>query len=61
MPVFDLAVWLAILLSVASAALCVVYGLLHWNVDDGPAHPPIRESRVPPAGTDPVEPERSPG
>lgn len=37
----DFAVWLALLLSVASALLCVVYGLARWNVDDdstpGPA------------------------
>lgn len=30
----DFAVWLALLLSVASALLCVVYGLARWNVDD---------------------------
>jgi len=36
----DLAVWLAMLLSLASAVLCVVYGLSHWNADDDPPPTP---------------------
>lgn len=31
----DVAVWLAILLSLGSAALCAVYGLARRSVDDG--------------------------
>ena len=57
MPVFDLAVWLAILLSVASTALCVVYGLLRWNVDDDPADPPA-QPRAMAAGDGAAERER---
>lgn len=46
----DVAVWLAILLSLASAMLCVVYGLARWNADDdGPpesqAGPPDTSGR----------------
>ena len=29
----DLSVWLALLLSLASVILCVVYGLVRWNAD----------------------------
>ena len=40
----DLGVTLAFLATLASAALCVVYGLLHWDDDDTPlprpVHPP---------------------
>lgn len=40
----DLGVTLAFVLTLASAALCVVYGFLHWNDDDtplpAPVHPP---------------------
>lgn len=31
-------VWLAYVLSVASAAVCVVYGILTWNKGDEPPH-----------------------
>jgi hypothetical protein len=31
----------AFLLSVASAALCVVYGLLKWNEDEAPLPAPV--------------------
>jgi hypothetical protein len=36
----DLGVTLAALVTLASAALCVVYGLLHWNDDDTPLPAP---------------------
>ncbi len=40
----DLGVTLAFFATLGSAALCVVYGLLHWNDDDTPlprpVHPP---------------------
>jgi hypothetical protein len=40
----DLGVTLAFLVTLASAALCVIYGLLRWNQDDAPmpqaVHPP---------------------
>jgi len=37
----DLGVALALFLSVASAVLCVAYGLTHWNADDDrPDAPP---------------------
>lgn len=40
----DLAVALALVLSVGSAALCVAYGLARWNADDdreeAPPDPP---------------------
>ena len=36
----DLGVTLAFLVALASAALCVVYGLRHWNEDDTPLPPP---------------------
>ena len=29
-----IAVWLALVLSVASVILCVVYGMARWNADD---------------------------
>jgi hypothetical protein len=31
----DAGVTLAFLLTLASTALCVVYGILHWHDDDG--------------------------
>lgn len=34
----DLSVWLALLLSLAGAVLCVVYGLTRWNADDDTEH-----------------------
>ncbi|ACL63410.1 conserved hypothetical protein [Anaeromyxobacter dehalogenans 2CP-1] len=37
----DLGVTAAFVLTLASAALCVVYGLLHWNDDDAPLPPPV--------------------
>jgi hypothetical protein len=40
----DPGVILAFLVTLASAALCVIYGLLRWNHDDAPmpeaVHPP---------------------
>ena len=40
----DAGVTAAFLATIASAVLCVVYGLLHWNDDDAPLpapkHPP---------------------
>lgn len=33
----DFTVWPALVLSLASAILCVVYGLIRWNADDDPA------------------------
>ncbi len=40
----NLGVTLAFVCTLASTALCVVYGFLHWNDDDtplpGPVHPP---------------------
>jgi len=30
------AVWLAYVLSLASAVLCVVYGIVHWNKGEEP-------------------------
>ncbi len=39
----DAGVTAAFLFSIATAALCVVYGFVHWNDDDapmpGPVHP----------------------
>jgi hypothetical protein len=37
----DLGVAAAFAASLASAALCVVYGLLHWNDDDAPLPAPV--------------------
>jgi hypothetical protein len=37
----DVGVTLAFLVALASTALCVVYGLLRWNVDDTPLPPPV--------------------
>lgn len=37
----DWGVTAAFLVTLASAALCVVYGLLHWNDDDTPMPPPV--------------------
>lgn len=37
----DLGVAVAFTASLASAALCVVYGLLHWNDDDAPLPTPV--------------------
>jgi hypothetical protein len=40
----DAGVLLAFLATLGSAALCVVYGLIHWNDEDepmpDPVHPP---------------------
>jgi hypothetical protein len=35
----DLGVILAVLATLGSAALCVVYGALHWNDEDRPRDP----------------------
>ncbi len=43
----DLGVTLAFLVTLASAALCVVYGLLHWNDDDTPMPPPVHPKGEP--------------
>jgi hypothetical protein len=32
-------IWLAYLLSIASSAVCVVYGLINWNKGDEPVKP----------------------
>ncbi len=37
----DLGVTAAFLVTLASALLCVVYGLWHWNEDDTPLPPPV--------------------
>ena len=37
----DAGVAAALIASIASAALCVVYGLLHWNDDDAPLPAPV--------------------
>ncbi len=37
----DWGVTAAFLVTLASAALCVVYGLLHWNDDDTPMPTPV--------------------
>lgn len=37
----DAGVTAAFLLSLASAALCVVYGLLRWNEEDAPLPNPV--------------------
>jgi hypothetical protein len=31
----DASIWLAYLLSVGGAVLCVVYGIMNWNKDNG--------------------------
>jgi hypothetical protein len=36
----DVGVTAAFVVTLGSAALCVVYGLLHWNDDDTPLPPP---------------------
>ncbi len=30
----DASIWLAYLLSVGGAILCIIYGILHWNKDN---------------------------
>jgi hypothetical protein len=37
----DTGVTAAFVCTLASAALCVVYGLLHWNDDDAPLPDPV--------------------
>jgi len=37
----DLGVTAAFLVTLASALLCVVYGLWKWNEDDTPIPPPV--------------------
>lgn len=36
----DFAVWLALMLSLASVVLCVGYGVTRWNRDDDPDREP---------------------
>jgi len=46
----DLGVTAAFLVALGSTALCVVYGLLHWNDDDTPlppaVHPPGESTAI---------------
>lgn len=42
----DFAVWLALILSLASTALCVVYGLSRWNADDDSSLEPLPPAPV---------------
>ena len=39
----DFWIWSAYLLSVGSALLCVIYGLINWNRDGGDEHKQIDE------------------
>jgi hypothetical protein len=31
----DVSIWLAYVLSIGGAVLCVIYGIVHWNKDNG--------------------------
>lgn len=31
----DASIWLAYVLSIGGAALCIAYGIIHWNKDGG--------------------------
>ena len=52
----DVAVWLALLLSVGSALLCVVYGLARWDADDDAGSPPPLEADRAVGGEGPTRP-----
>lgn len=41
----DFGVWLALMLSLASAVLCVGYGMIRWNVDDDSDSDPSARDR----------------
>ena len=43
----DWGVTAAFLVTLASAALCVVYGFTHWNDDDTPMPPPVHPKGEP--------------
>jgi hypothetical protein len=43
----DLGVTTAFLVTLASAALCVVYGVVHWNDDDTPLPEPVHPKGEP--------------
>jgi len=43
----DWGVTAAFLITLASAALCVIYGLAHWNTDDTPMPPPVHPKDEP--------------
>jgi hypothetical protein len=54
----DLSVALALVLSVASAALCVGYGLTHWSSDDDQdEEPPIGIPEPAETGVPKTEPD----
>ncbi len=48
----DPGVWLAYLLSLAGAALCVGYGIIHWNQGAEPPAKPDDDDDDEPAGVD---------
>ena len=43
----DLGVTAAFFVTLASAALCVVYGITHWNDDDAPLPDPVHPKGEP--------------